>query len=188
MLDDRPYLNIHQAADALGVSRRRIWQMVKAGELESVPNPLDRRESLIPHAELERLASFAKRGPTPDPALSLDSSLDSIVASGVLVPVPADIAHYLNAHPDMFRPLVQVCQMTRAAFPPDVQLTLELYRDPEIDDEYLTLYARKRDYDPDFRHSIRAVAEQRFPYTRGLSGRILVTSDFQPPLSTAHGV
>jgi hypothetical protein len=72
--------------------------------------------------------------------------------------------------------------MARDLLPANVQLALELYRDPEIDDTYLTLYARSRDYDLDLRRAIRTVSVKRAPYVRGLSGHILVTSDFQQPI------
>jgi hypothetical protein len=60
MADTPEYLNIQEASAALQVTRRRIWQMVKAGEIEAVPNPLDRREKLIPQSEIARLAPFVR--------------------------------------------------------------------------------------------------------------------------------
>ena len=42
------------------MTRRRIWEMVKAGEIEAVSNPLDRREKLIPRSEIARLAPFVR--------------------------------------------------------------------------------------------------------------------------------
>ena len=62
MTHNGDYLNIQEAADALGVTRRRIWKMVKDGEIEAIGNPLDRREKLIPRKEVERLAQFVRRG------------------------------------------------------------------------------------------------------------------------------
>ena len=60
MTDDQEYFNIQETAEVLGVTRRRIWAMVKAGEIDSLPNPLDRRETLIPRSEIERLRKFAR--------------------------------------------------------------------------------------------------------------------------------
>jgi len=60
MSDETEYLNLQETADALHVTRRRVWQMVKDGELQSVNNPLDRREKLIPRSEIERLAPFIR--------------------------------------------------------------------------------------------------------------------------------
>jgi hypothetical protein len=77
---------------------------------------------------------------------------------------------------------VRVCRMVRDLLTASVQLALELYRDPEIDDAYLTLYARSTDYGPELRRAIRSMSAKRAPYVRGLSGHILVTSDFQQPI------
>jgi hypothetical protein len=61
MIDEPEYLNVQQAADALGTNRRRIWQLIKEGQIETVTNPLDRREKLITRVEIERLARFSKK-------------------------------------------------------------------------------------------------------------------------------
>ncbi len=61
MTDAVDYVNIQQAADLLGVNRRRIRELIKAGELQSLTNPLDRRETLIPRSDIIRLESFTKK-------------------------------------------------------------------------------------------------------------------------------
>jgi excisionase family DNA binding protein len=61
MADAPDYLNISQAADVLGVNRRRIRELIQAGELEAIANPLDRRETLIPRSEVDRLSAFTKK-------------------------------------------------------------------------------------------------------------------------------
>lgn len=55
------YLTVQAAAEALRTNRRRIWQMIRDKELEAIDNPLDRREKLIPRAEVERLSDFAHK-------------------------------------------------------------------------------------------------------------------------------
>jgi len=61
MADAVDYVNIQQAADLLGVNRRRIRELIKAGEIQSLTNPLDRRETLIPRSDITRLESFTKK-------------------------------------------------------------------------------------------------------------------------------
>ena len=41
MTDDTEYLNVQAAAEALGTNRRRIWQLVKEGQLETVTRSSD---------------------------------------------------------------------------------------------------------------------------------------------------
>lgn len=62
MNDGREYVNIAEAAEMLGVNRRRVWQMIRDGQLEAIVNPVDRRERIIPRSQVEELMRFAKKG------------------------------------------------------------------------------------------------------------------------------
>lgn len=59
MSEEPEYMTVQAAAELLGVTRRRLWDLIRAGQLEAVQNPLDRREKLIPREEVDRLARFA---------------------------------------------------------------------------------------------------------------------------------
>ncbi|HEX8091580.1 MAG TPA: helix-turn-helix domain-containing protein [Blastocatellia bacterium] len=48
-------LNLGEAAEFLGVSERKMWQMAKAGEIETLLNPLDKREKLFRRKDLLKL-------------------------------------------------------------------------------------------------------------------------------------
>ena len=61
------------------------------------------------------------------------------------------------------------------------QLSLELYRDPEVSDAYLTLYARQEDYEPGLMDELEEVSKQLDEHLEGTSGFLLLTTDFQPP-------
>jgi excisionase family DNA binding protein len=52
------YYTVSQAAKELGVSRWKMWKLLEAGEIQAEGNPLDKREKLIPAAEVERLSQF----------------------------------------------------------------------------------------------------------------------------------
>jgi excisionase family DNA binding protein len=58
MLDETKYYTVTQAAEVLGVSRWKIWKLIDAGELPAEPSPLDRRQKLIPVADVARLKQF----------------------------------------------------------------------------------------------------------------------------------
>lgn len=60
MPEEQKYLNIQEAAEALGVNRKRIWRMIRDGQLEAITNPVDRREKLIPREAIEQLLEFAR--------------------------------------------------------------------------------------------------------------------------------
>lgn len=53
------------------------------------------------------------------------------------------------------------------------ELSPERYRDRELGDEYLTLYARRDEYPDDFMSRIEGIDTG--------DGRLLVTTDFRPP-------
>jgi hypothetical protein len=61
MTAEPKYLTIQAAADTLATNRRRIWQMIRDGELHATTNPLDRREKLLLRTEVEKLSEFAQR-------------------------------------------------------------------------------------------------------------------------------
>lgn len=58
MTDGPKYYTIQTAAERLGVSRFRIWNMIKDGQLTAKQSPIDRRQRLIPATEVEELAEF----------------------------------------------------------------------------------------------------------------------------------
>jgi hypothetical protein len=57
-------VNLTTAAKVLGISRTKLWVMVRAGEIESSADPLDKRQRLIPLREIERLQE--QRGTAAD--------------------------------------------------------------------------------------------------------------------------
>jgi hypothetical protein len=52
---EKDTLNLGAAAEFLGVSERKMWQMAKAGEIETLQNPLDKREKHFRKKDLEKL-------------------------------------------------------------------------------------------------------------------------------------
>jgi excisionase family DNA binding protein len=60
MADDPEYLTINQAADRLGVDRRRIRALIAAGSLKTVANPLDRRAKLLRREDVDQLALYPR--------------------------------------------------------------------------------------------------------------------------------
>jgi excisionase family DNA binding protein len=48
-------MTIREAAEFLGVSRTKVWSLIKEGRLTATQNPLDKRERLIPGEEIRQL-------------------------------------------------------------------------------------------------------------------------------------
>ncbi len=124
--------------------------------------------------ELENLSSA-------NVAIATETVLDSLQPLRIAIPELAAVRDYLVDYPDMADLLPSVCKATREQFENDTQLSLEVYRDPEIDDKYLTLYIRQQQYDEYILDSIKSVWAEYQDNLIGKSGCILVTTDFDLP-------
>ena len=98
----------------------------------------------------------------------------------VAIPRSAEIRDYLLLYPDMTSRLPIVCQIARFYLESRPQLSLELYRDPEIDDSYLTLYVRQKDYNEALLNEIETLSEACNSVLKDSSGWLLITTDFRP--------
>jgi hypothetical protein len=88
---------------------------------------------------------------------------------------------YLRRHPDLIPALETVATVARRQWLPEDEVTLDLYQDPEVRDEYLTLYLRRRHYTANTMELVAAVADVAGTELVGTSGWVLVTTDFRPP-------
>jgi hypothetical protein len=101
--------------------------------------------------------------------------------SSVLIPEPREVLDYLARYPDLVEPLPRICQRVRAQLPADIQLSLELYRDRESEDSYLTLYARQATYDHALLDRLEAASTEFEADLQVRSGWLLLTTDFRRP-------
>lgn len=98
---------------------------------------------------------------------------------GIHIEKPDEVVEYLRWFPDMVSTTKKVAEVARRKLP-DAHLYLELYRDPEIEDEHLVLYARFRNYDSSVMDKIREVWRGYSELLVGKRGWILLTTDFNP--------
>jgi hypothetical protein len=112
--------------------------------------------------------------------VSIDFDFSSLDAASVVVPNPEDVASYLSLYPHLAAVLPEVCDDVRAAMGGGVELSLEVYRDPEIDHSFLALFVRQEHYDGSIMDRIEAA---RAPLEDRLAGDgcLLVTTDFCRP-------
>ena len=110
-----------------------------------------------------------------------DNVLGSVLRRGISIPRPDEVRAYLRQHPDM----VPVVEAAGAAAVERVQegtqLSLELYQDPEIEDEHLALYLRQSFYDVSVLQTLDEIRSACQSALSGRSGRLCVTTDFRPP-------
>ena len=91
------------------------------------------------------------------------------------------VLDYLIEHPDVRRPLMEVWAAALKEFRTDAEISVEVFSEPDEDDEYLTLYVRQEEYQDDILDRIDAVRMQLRRSPTANIGRILLTTDFQPP-------
>jgi hypothetical protein len=115
-------------------------------------------------------------------AMTIDGSLRSLQKYlGFEFPHPSEVINYLLQHRNFYDIVLLACVLTEEQFGQNSQISLELYSDPEIDDQYLTIYVRQTEYEPDIMKKIDLICED---YTKVMDidqGYLLVTTDFQPP-------
>lgn len=112
---------------------------------------------------------------------ALSGILRRLAKRDILLPEAQEVTAYLAAHPQLARLLPNIGAQVRQAFGPQVELTLELYKDPEIDDRYLTLYVRKVQYEPDILDRLQSVSERFNHRLEKVPGYLLLATDFSRP-------
>ncbi|HEY6332036.1 MAG TPA: hypothetical protein VI756_22090 [Blastocatellia bacterium] len=124
------------------------------------------------------MIEFATREP-----LGPESMIDSLRRTGVAVPQMEDVIAYLTAHPSLVLALQPYCAAAIAAGGKVARVSLELYRDPEIDDDHLIVYVRQSPYQDDLMDRIdeaRDAVRHLAPVDES-AGWVHITTDFQRP-------
>ncbi|MEK7396089.1 MAG: hypothetical protein AAB116_04035 [Candidatus Poribacteria bacterium] len=112
---------------------------------------------------------------------SIEKMLEHLILNNVIIPNPGEISNYLHQYPDIIDLVKFACDETRERFMQPTQLSLELYRDPEIDDNYLTLYVRQEKYDDNVMDIIEEIWPTYSDELASKAGDFLVTTDFNYP-------
>lgn len=113
--------------------------------------------------------------------VQIEKVLNSILYQNILIPRPDSLRNYLLQHLDMLNILPLVCKTAIDRAGSSSQLSLEVYHDPEIQDEYLTLYVRQSQYDESISKLIDDITEECQHYLSDREGWLIVTTDFRPP-------
>ena len=141
-------------------------------------------QSLAPlwHAELEHvfLRWVCDRGSASETA-GIEAALSVLSRKRIEIRNGGDVRGYLLRHSDMADMAVHVCDLASRCLGPQSQLSLEVYHDPEFEDEYLTLVVRQEVYDERLFDAIQDLRKEYQHELAGASGWFLVTTDFEPP-------
>ena len=116
-----------------------------------------------------------------DLTVRVATCLQDLQSQRVNLPGAEEVRAYLLRHSDLADVLVSVAEAARRRLGADTQLSLELYRDPEVADAYLTMYVRKRVYGADMLEQLDGLREDYESDLTGKSGWFLLTTDFRQP-------
>jgi hypothetical protein len=131
------------------------------------------------------MSSRIKNQPLSEAAIA--SSMTALRSSGIVSADWNSVGTYLEKHADLAPWLPKICTQARRDFGPEPQLALELYRDPEIEDSFLTLYIRQSHYDLGIMDRIDSLNRQFDSALEQVSGYFLIATDFRRP-QHSHGV
>lgn len=111
-------------------------------------------------------------------AINIERTLDYLRNISVIISNPNEIRNYLFNNLGVEDLIVSICQATMEEFKDRAKLYLDIYKDPEIKDKYLTLYVRQEHYDDDIIEVIESISEQYEDDIKEQSIWFLITTDF----------
>jgi hypothetical protein len=120
--------------------------------------------------------------PQVDPVRQIENALVQLGSKGVEIPQPTSLKDYLIAHPDISEVVMYATEIAKQHFDGNAQLSLEVYSDPEIDDNYVTLYVRQNEYEDSLMKEIKEIRKAYESMLADKSGWFLVTTDFRTPV------
>ena len=90
----------------------------------------------------------------------IEMLLNWVLEHKVLISEPSQVREYLTRHFDLTGIIRSTCKLALDRMGMTSQLALEVYRDPEIDDSYLTLSIRQHHYTQDILKQIDGLREE----------------------------
>jgi len=111
----------------------------------------------------------------------LETLIHTLQSTTVRLEHPEEIYAYLRQHPDLTPVVAHAVKQARDAFP-DATLLLQLYHDPEIEeDTLLVLLIRSETYPPDFWQKLTQLRSQEIEPLCGHCDHFHLTTDFGQP-------
>jgi len=154
-----------------------IWPIIKEANV-SHEGYLSSSVSLVFTSEFSRIRSSWEADSEGISLIrDLDRYLKKLQEIGISLPNPAEIRAYWLRFPDMIEATLYIAELVKQNFPQAI-LKLEIYKDPEIPDEYLLLKIREKQQEINILEKIEEVEEKFAEVLVTKKGWLLLTPDF----------
>jgi hypothetical protein len=107
--------------------------------------------------------------------------LERLQSLQVRIPSTGEVREYLSRYPELTDLVARAAASARERFREEAQVSLELFRDPEAEDEFLTLCVRMMEYPAGVMGTIEEIGCELDDDLAGMRGWFQVTTDFQHP-------
>jgi hypothetical protein len=118
-----------------------------------------------------------KKEETGSLVLQVWAVLKQLQTLGFIISRPDEVNEYLLQFPDLLDIIAEIARKVRRQFP-EAQLLLNVYRDPEVEDQFLVVYARFNNYGDFVLKKIKEVRRGFHEILSRRKGRLLLTTDF----------
>ncbi len=115
---------------------------------------------------------------TPSLVAEIELLLSQLQELGIGLGAQEEIREYLLKFPDLIK-VIPLAVNAALVHLPEAQLFLEVYKDPEIEDQYLMLYVRMQNYDESFIERIEAAESEYIDLLTGREGWLQMGTDFR---------
>lgn len=144
-----------------------------------LPDFLARRIAQMDAQSPEYLQGGGIEYPPGKEATWLVRFLSRIESRSIRVEGSTSVMAYLTKHTDIVGVLERLLIDVKSAFPDEAEIAIAMYRDPEVDDEYLTVYVNKRPFDDRDLETVDDVLERFSADLTGRTGWVVVMPDFR---------
>lgn len=129
---------------------------------------------------LDTMTKYWKTDVTSSLVAEIDALLAQLHQFGVILGNQGEIRDYLVQFPDLIEVIPQAVRATLSHFPA-AQLFLDVYSDPEIQDQYLVLYVRVQKYDESIIQRIEEAEGEYLGFLTDKQGWLQLSTDFREP-------
>jgi hypothetical protein len=132
-----------------------------------------------PKADRTKISIFPKTAQATFTQVNeVKSLIEKLKSLGVAVPVEKEVGRYLSKHKDMVNVIRDITTSAQKKFKGST-LALKLFKEPEINDEYLALYVSPKEYGEQTQNLLDEILDNFSEQISNKSGWISILTSFE---------